>query len=181
MHAHQHAIVCYDPTGTLLPGALLTTEQAHKLRGDGLVALPVDAEAISHGGPVCGFFLRSWGAGWPLDGLTPTLRCPMMIQAFPELTELHWAAHIITVEPSITRDQWSGIFQLSQMAPAVGSALGIAGNTSVKKLPEEETLEGGWIVGGTANVTCSGDGLAQLALYGVAPGFAVRWAAVTVI
>ena len=181
MSTAKHHVVCEDPAGTYLAGSIVEVGDALAIRANGVITIPVDADAVTHGGPLAGMFLRHWGGGWPLAGQLPQLRCPMAIQVVPELRELHWAAKVARDTNYTEPVAWPGLLQLAQTPPLVGSALGVTGSSTCRALPSEEVQGGGWIVGGDLSISCSGDGYAAFALYGVAPGYVVLWAALSVL
>lgn len=178
----KHHIICFDPKGEYAPGAIVDAVEAAELQAAHVATLPIDAEAVTHGGPVAGFFMRQWGAGWPLSSNIPKVCCPMMVQVHQDARELHWVAHIVR-DPAYAQDEvtWSGLLHLTLQPGIHGGALGIVGATGVSALPTEEEPGGGWLVGGSLNTTCSSEGYASLAFYAAAPGYAVAWAAVSLL
>jgi hypothetical protein len=176
----KHYIIAHDPGGDYLPGAIVTAAEAPELQSQGVALLPVDAEAVSNGGPVSGYFLRQWGAGWPLNSPIPKMVCPMLLQVTPTVRELHWLAQIVRDPAYAEAPGWRGLCTIAATPAFQGGALGIVGQSNVRELPLEDS-SGGWLVGGSLTVTCNSEGYTALSLYASAPGYAVAWASATIL
>ena len=176
----KHYAVCHDPTHQFAAGALVAPEEAALLAARGVGVLPVDAALVSYGGAVDGFFMRCWGSGWPLDSAAPRMLCPMLIGVSEESTELHWRALLVPMQDELP--PWSGLLRVSYDTRQPGLPAGLtATDSGVAELPNEQQPGGGWLVGGRLRLSVGGRGNVPLALYGGSPGYAVAWAALSVL
>jgi hypothetical protein len=176
-------IVVEDPGGVYFEGSLIDGVRARQLGAKGVTSMPVNPELFQKSG-VGGFFMRHWGAGWPLDSLHPRMNCPMLLHCDAEHKVLHWRARLApTAEFSaLDSKHRAGQIQLAvdtgQRTPFSSTLVGAIKPVAVKELETPDQL-GGWVVGGTAALGCRSEGHSGFALYGYAPGLHVLWVAMT--
>ena len=179
----KHYIVVEDPEGTYYEGSLVDPLRAAKLTARGAVLLPVEPELFRLSG-VGGYSKRAWGAGWPLDSVHPLAVAQLLLLCDPEHPGLHWCARLSRSDAA----------QASEGHVVQGS-LRIAADTSqrtphnLRLIPGDSPIDagklgkpdarGGWTVRGRATLQCASQGHYGLALYGMAPGLRVLWAAVS--
>lgn len=181
----DHFIVVYDPEGEFWTGGVVDANRARQLEAEGIVLLPVAPKLFVSG--VGGFHHRAWGAGYPLDFRVPRMVCPLTMYCVKELHAAHWAARLV-VDESILPQVADGSIRLEGMLRFAADS-GQAGTHQAAYSPETKPIllaelgapdeDGGWTVRGHGNVTIPLEGHYGYALYGMAPGVRVVWAACT--
>jgi hypothetical protein len=181
-------IVVWDPEGEYWQGGIVDAETASPLAARGVCLLPVQRELLK-AGALSGFFFRSWGAGWPIEGSVPRMCCPMALRAAPfdsakpeAPMRIYWAARLVPNEPD--GDRRIGTIRIasdSGQQGAFGCGLSATERTAfdLAKLPARPDEWGGWTVGGDAYFGVASDITIGLGLYCSGPGLRVAWAAVS--
>lgn len=179
-------IVLDDPKGEYWDGALVDEAMAKRLAGRGCCVFPSEPE-LHRKNAVCGFFKRSWGAGWPLDPTLPKAVCPTMLYVVPGFTFLHWRARI-QLDAALLGDRLTDVPPLegslrlvndTAQACTVGGGMSAVGDTVVylSKLGQPDE-RGGYTIGGSARLNTVMENYHGFALYGVGRGVRVVWCAV---
>lgn len=187
-----HHIVIDDPEGEYWEGAVVDRARAGMLRGRGVIMLPYEPR-LAKMSAVGGYFRRGWGAGIPLDQ-GPKFHSPMILLVLQALPRVHWCARLIPDprEKMFPREHVKETMGRSDSKLRLGldSSQGYSNSgggvspigvmvAQIKDLPVEPDAQGGWTVYGECRLSVPRDGFAEFALYGVAPGFAVSWSAIT--
>lgn len=180
---HEKNVVVSDPLGKVWTGSIVTGAQTHSLEARGVVLLPCNPELFGLCG-VGGFAKREWGWGWPLGGSTPSMNGPLAIYLPRDVREVHWAVRLASVEG----DDWkraTGSMSFSddrgqRAVRAVPGWLPAEGKRQIqpRELGEPDAA-GGWTWKGSGQVQIVDDAIYGFALYGVAPGLRLLWAAVS--
>jgi len=183
----QDRIVVWDPEGEYWQGGIVDAETAVPLAARGVCLLPVQRELLK-AGAISGFFFRSWGAGWPLEGSVPRMCCPMTLRATPfdsakpdAPMRIYWAARLVPNDPHPHHVGTIRIASDTGQQGAFGCGLSVTDRTAVDlaKLPGHPDEWGGWTIGGDAMFGVASDITIGLGLYCSGPGLRVAWAAVS--
>lgn len=181
-----HHIIVWDPKGEYWEGSLVDDQKASILGHRGVTSLPVDAAFLTRAG-VAGYHKRAWGAGWPLDFISPRMVCPLTMYCLSTMHNLHWAIRLVPDSPHVPAAKAGKPFTTGQLRLA-GDGNGTHGHhTTVKS--EQPTIEAarlpaldehtGWTIEGVSQVNPSVDGFYGFGLYGTLPGIRVAWAAIS--
>lgn len=177
-------IVVVDPKGEYWEGALVDPHTALMIEARGAVVLPTTPSLFRISG-VGAFAKRCWGAGIPIDAVTPRVIAPLTIYVEPELRTLHWAACLVRdhsiPDAAGSRDLLGSLRLVSDTAQPSSTQGGVAAaQRAVVHLHEHKLDDKGMvIIRGTASIVPSSPGHAGVGLYGT--GYALRlvWAAVS--
>jgi len=183
-HVNPHYIVVEDPENEFWEGSIIPREKARALSARGLIALPYEP-SLSHVGNG-GFQKRSWGGGYPLDYMVPRMTAPLTLFCTKSFLHLTWRARIMPQDVLIERVRKGEKLEgMLRFAADTGSPTAyVATITSkenplyVKDLGKLDDFDG-WVIGGTAQINIVQEGHYGFALYGMAPGVRVIWAAAT--
>lgn len=182
----MHRVVVWDPKGEFWEGSLVEERVARVLQERGVAMLPVVPELLRRAG-VGGFHKRAWGSGWPLDFMAPRLVCPLTMFLSTALRTLHWVARLVPDDAHRQPASEGKTFTQGSVRLVGDSGQDHARMTTIAnttpavdgaKLGKLDA-EGGWTVGGDAEVNPSSDGFYGFGLYGTMPGVRVVWAAVS--
>jgi hypothetical protein len=185
VQSHKHVVV-WDPKNEYWQGSVVDPRLNEVLVARGVVTLPCDPD-IFRLSAVTGLFVRSWGAGYPVDSQQPRMHCPLLLHLLPSHHALHWAALLMPNAPEVaTQVAAQSVQGTLRLAADSGQAVGLAHGlvphggtfTEARDLGRPNAV-GGWVVRGTAAVRTQGEGLCSFALYGAIPGMRVAWAAIT--
>jgi hypothetical protein len=183
-------VVAWDPQGEFWEGAIIDHATSRQLdsRARGLVSLPCVPDLFRHSG-VGGYAKRSWGAGIPLDTMSPSLVAPITLFCVPDVRGLTWRARLV---PDIRADgrevprgsgRHEGMVRFSadsgQRTPVKGSYTEVDERPVLMREFGEPDAWGGWTIGGQGHVSISGEGHYGYSLYATAPGYRVAWVAAT--
>lgn len=177
-------IVCWDPADEYWEGSLVadTAEAAIKLRGG--VLLPVEPVYFRQSG-IGGFFRRSWGAGWPLDHLTPKPACPITLYVPQEHRVMHWRLRLVPDARFMGAAKEGRAFTEGQVmiipesSRCGGHKAGLTperGPVTARELGKVDDFDG-WTVEGRARLHPPADAFYEFVVYGTMPGVRVAWAA----
>lgn len=183
----MHHIVVWDPENLYWEGAIVDAVRMNELRSRGVVTLPCVPDLFRHAGS-SGYSKRSWGAGWPLDTITPQLVCPLtMFVTLDAPRQVEWCARLVPSTEAMARIErgaaaTQGILRLAaseargtQLRPALTDNEG-KNAIELAKLGAPDR-DGGWSVYGRTQIHANMEGAYGLALYGFAPGIRVAWLA----
>lgn len=187
-------VVVWDPSGEYWEGALVPPETGRVLQARAVATLPVEPRLLRRSA-VGGYFRRSWGSGWPIGTAVPKMACPMMLHVVPgdgPLTALNWCARLVpdseesAYEIAERIEKGGHLTGALRLCADTGQQLvssGGFGSTpttaiAVDKLGKPDA-NGGWTVGGKATIQTMTGGHFGCALFGMMPGIAVAWAAVS--
>jgi hypothetical protein len=182
MAEQEMSIVVEDPEGQYFEGSLVDRQKAAQLEARGVALMPVDPRLFQNSA-VGGYFKRAWGSGLPLDSLFPRVQAPMILYCDPQYPVLHWRTRVVASEEFLELDRecrTGGLHiatDTSQRTPFSATVGGVT-STLVRELGAPDH-DHGWVIGGTAVLTCGHAGHVGLCLYGHAPGLRVLWAAVS--
>lgn len=181
---HRNFIVVEDPESRYYEGSLVSPQKAAQLVTRGVTLLPVAPELFALSG-VGGYMRRAWGAGWPLDSNVPMMTSKLALYCDKEHTALHWCARLVVSEEQEKRNDgkaMQGILRIasdsSQRNPQGSKLSGVGAPIDISKLGAPDA-RGGWTIAGEAVMSTPGEGHYGFALYGMAPGLRVLWAAVS--
>lgn len=176
-------VVVDDPAGEFWEGSLVGKEVAAQVLSRGGATLPVDAGLFRLSG-VGGYFRRAWGAGWPIDHMSPQRFCPMALWLPSTHRVLNWVARLAPDARALAAlREGRPLDGQIQVSSEPGRSSGHKAGLSPEKLPvlgkELGPLDerGGWTVGGRARIGLQADAVYEFALYGWLPGARVVWAA----
>lgn len=180
--AHSHYIVVDDPNDEYRDGSIVSATLNHQISNRGAVTLPVDPEVLRRSG-VGGYHRRTWGAGWPLDSMAPRMTCPLTLWATPEHNSLAWVARLSGGQEllalAVSGERLEGQLRLASDTTGGAYQAGLHGLEKPVSMREigPPDAQGGWTISGRASASIAVEGHYGFALYGVAPGFRVIWAA----
>lgn len=156
-------IVCFDPRSIVPCGAIVEDTQAPRLKAQGVALLPVDANR-HFSGPAAGHAARYLGEGWRYDRNQPDTGCQLFLAISRETPALYWCARLHPIEPT---NPVSGRFKLIADSSSGQLSGGIRPLERVESLPTLDKHGGCYIYGKSA-LAVSIDGVAALALHGIA-------------
>lgn len=186
----MHHVVVWDPAGEYWEGAIVDAVRVSELRAKNIATLPCVPEVFRFAG-CSGFAKRSWGSGWPLDTVIPSLICPLTIfsPANPTLRTINWGARLVPSEIGRQRMLQGQRVAQGSLQIAAGEQRGSQMRAAVTDTDRPNAVQiaslgnpdedWGWTVEGRAVLHSSGEGCYGLALYGFAPGLRVAWLAAT--
>lgn len=172
-------VVIWDPANEYWEGAIVQQALVGDLESRGVALLPCAPELFTQG-PFCGFAKRSWGAGWPLDGVSPQATCPLAIYYPGEpFRTLNWMARLVGEKgQGIPLRLAAGEGRGTIVRPVLQDVGGKNNVVDVANLgdPDENA---GWTVKGQTMLSVAGPSMFSLCLYGCARGMRVAWLAAT--
>ena len=181
------SIVLWDPSTRYWQGSVVTPEVAVVLESQGAALLPCDP-GIFRQGATTGFFMRSWGAGWPIDVPAPTMHCPLVMYLLSSHLRLHWKARIMPTSDAARDALAAGNAVGSiRLVPDSGQDGSLSAPVTLHSSSEAITSRslgkpdvlGGWVIGGTVVAQPREDMLGAFALYGQLQGARIAWAALS--
>lgn len=181
---HEHEIVIEDPVGDYWEGAIVPVTTAHVLRARGVISLPIASGLVTRGG-ACGYYRRSWGAGWPLDSDQPRMQAPALLNIVRDerFRRICWAARLrprtgVDASALEAGASFDGAIQLIGDSGQSGIMGAAVGRMLEQGFMEALSKDGGVIFGSHA-LEIAREGPGGLALYGRARGLRLEWLAIT--
>lgn len=182
------SIVVEDLSGEFWEGALISHQQAAKLKGQGVTVLPVVPSIFRRNG-IAGYSKRAWGAGWEAPQ-APKSIAPITLYTVPDQPVISWSARIMPTPEMLDamaegKDKPTGFLRLvtdtaqyQTMGGGLTSHSGYNSAIPIENLGEPDS-KGGWVIGGKALLSLQGEGYYGFALYGACRGIRVVWLAIT--
>lgn len=175
----QKYVVNWDPSGKYWEGAVVSQQLADVIEQEGGAVMPCSPELFAIAG-FSGYAKRSWGSGWPLDSAVPTMVTPISVYYTGEPHRaLNWQARLVGAKgEGVPLRLVAAESRANVIRPILQDPGGKFNVVDVGALGDQDA-NGGWTVGGAAQLSVHGPGMISLALFGCARGMRVAWLAVS--
>lgn len=183
-----HYIIIADKTGKYRKGAILEAQNAHKLRSEGAILLPVEKDLLNING-ASGYVERSWGSGVELPPFLNKAVCPVVLYVVAEHPVISFAVSLQATDAALRNFKEkkvlpSGFIRLTTDNTQRGVSAGGLKTDGGSLFNFDQSFpapdkDGCWHLQGTATLNLAGEGYYGFGLYGRSDGMKVQSFAVS--